>query len=305
MHTSLGVFPQQETLCTRILYELIYSFHMPLFILVTGAVFGICRQKGKYDTFKKLFINKFNRVYIPYVLFGFLVLAPCLYALDLVNYSFKNYCISDILFGGGNIRHLWYLVTIFELYFLTYSFEGAVINKVNPYILLGVLFVVGTFAQHFLGYCYFQINNVITYLPYFVWGFLLGERRLTFSYPIIGIAICLPAAVALSVFSHNLDSIFIPFIKYLTASLFLYVALGLSDRFFAQANSKFCKLLKRDGMGIYLYHVIILYTAYYYNLFNQLGIFFQIVMNTVLAIVLSMIFTKLTRKIHLQKLIGE
>ena len=43
MHTSVGAFPQQGTWITDQLCSLMYSYHMPLFIFISGCIYGICR----------------------------------------------------------------------------------------------------------------------------------------------------------------------------------------------------------------------------------------------------------------------
>lgn len=58
MYTPDGAFPNQGTWLTDKLCSIIYSFHMPLFILLSGCVYGICKAKGKYPTWKLLLTNK-------------------------------------------------------------------------------------------------------------------------------------------------------------------------------------------------------------------------------------------------------
>lgn len=99
MYTPAGAFPHAGSAITSHLCALIYSFHMPLFILVSGAVYGICRNRGKYNSYKNLCINKSRRILLPYFVFGILVLAPCLVYVKLTD-SYLNYCILDICIGG-------------------------------------------------------------------------------------------------------------------------------------------------------------------------------------------------------------
>lgn len=99
MYTPEGAFPQQGTWIISQVLSLIYSFHMPLFIFVSGCVYGICKSKGKYTNWSALCSNKVKRIIYPYLAFGSFVLAPCMVYTGLSD-SYINYCILDILGGG-------------------------------------------------------------------------------------------------------------------------------------------------------------------------------------------------------------
>lgn len=85
MYSDAASFPQPGTWITSNLCILLYSFHMPLFISVSGAVYGICVRCGKYKNWEGFFIKKIKRLLLPYFLFGLFVLAPCLKFVGLTN----------------------------------------------------------------------------------------------------------------------------------------------------------------------------------------------------------------------------
>lgn len=58
-------------------------------------------------------------------------------------------------------------------------------------------------------------------------------------------------------------------------------------------------------MGIYLFHVVIIYILFRYNLFGQLGIYIQATLVTLISFFISIIITRLIRSIKLGFLIGE
>ena len=76
-YTGQGVnTPIQSSRPLALLTEYIYMFHMPLFIFVSGCVYGICIDKGKYKDNVKFLLNKIRRLLIPYYIWGILVVAP-------------------------------------------------------------------------------------------------------------------------------------------------------------------------------------------------------------------------------------
>lgn len=99
MYTPEGVFPHHGSWLTDQMCSLIYSFHMPLFIFISGCIYGICKRNGKYDSWKYLLSNKVKRIIYPYLSFGLLVLAPCMVYTNLTD-NYFTYCVKD-LFGGG------------------------------------------------------------------------------------------------------------------------------------------------------------------------------------------------------------
>lgn len=52
MYTPTGVFdPLNESKILDHLTEYIYKFHMPLFVCVSGCVYGYCVEAGKYHVY--------------------------------------------------------------------------------------------------------------------------------------------------------------------------------------------------------------------------------------------------------------
>ena len=79
--------------------KIIYLFHMPLFIALSGAIFEYGVSNGKYSEFKPFLINKLKRIIVPYLFVGFIFLIPTLVIINGVNFTS---CIYDIyVIGGG------------------------------------------------------------------------------------------------------------------------------------------------------------------------------------------------------------
>ena len=84
----LGHFPVDgEPHISRQLYDFIFSFHMPLFFIITGIIFGYNRKWEK-QTFKELFIKKLKTIIYPY--FTLSAVALILQTLEMVFLHFGS-----------------------------------------------------------------------------------------------------------------------------------------------------------------------------------------------------------------------
>lgn len=133
IYTHLSLFPHIGSKVTGLLYNLIYSFHMPLFIFVSGAVYAICRDKGKYSTWSELIKFKSKRILVPYITFCLIILFPTLKVLGVYDKTLFQWLYDAFL--GLNVRHLWYLMVLFEMFIVTYFIESLRKNF-NHYIIL-------------------------------------------------------------------------------------------------------------------------------------------------------------------------
>ncbi len=109
-------------------HKIIYSFHMPLFFILSGMFLIRSTNKSSVWEFSK---KKFMRLYIPYVLFGYMILLPfdfiwCNYivALPDMNKEILGRAFGTIpalrndwpLYG-----HLWFLPCLFIASIIIYG----------------------------------------------------------------------------------------------------------------------------------------------------------------------------------------
>lgn len=78
--------------------EVIYAFHMPLFIFSSGCIFAWQLEvKRKSITFMSLFKNKAKRLMIPFFVFGLLMVYPTMVLLgfrDPVHYFINGFILA-------------------------------------------------------------------------------------------------------------------------------------------------------------------------------------------------------------------
>ena len=118
MYTSGGAFsPLNQSIILAKITDYIYIFHMPLFMFVSGAVYGLCIQQGKYEKKLDFIRNKAKRLLIPYYVFGLFYVAPVMCLTGLTNQGYFSYCFTGIL-RSLNSRHLWFLLALFIIFLL-------------------------------------------------------------------------------------------------------------------------------------------------------------------------------------------
>ena len=97
----------------------LYYFHMPLFMALSGALFYTQVQKNKWVSLADLMKNKFKRLMIPFFLFTIFYTLPIKYFSSY----FKDIGIIKAVIGQlfllGN-SHLWYLYALFIIFFISF-----------------------------------------------------------------------------------------------------------------------------------------------------------------------------------------
>lgn len=122
MYTSQGLIPTiGENSTLKIITDIIYSFHMPMFVFVSGMTLAfVLARKTSYQAFWPLVANKTKRLMVPYFAFGFLWVLPF-----MVGYGFRDfssYLLNGIILSLDS-RHLWYVWMLFDTFILFYIFH--------------------------------------------------------------------------------------------------------------------------------------------------------------------------------------
>lgn len=149
-HSSLVPF-EEAPVWDRLLFQFAYSFHMPLFMLISGFLFYQTRikhneEKSNWGGYKELLFNKFQRLLIPGLFFSIVAL--------LLKFAFPGEMERTISFSLPEIirsylypfdnafRELWFVVTLMwmfvlaPLWRLTFKHDGAVVATVVVLLLL-------------------------------------------------------------------------------------------------------------------------------------------------------------------------
>lgn len=248
-------------------YILIYSFHMPLFLVVSGYL-----SYGKREESFFLFLKrKIRHILFPYTIFYFFsAIVSYLFFPETRNIGnmLKGYLLSD-KWGAVNNFALWYLPMFFIASILFYFICKLQSRRIYAGTLILFFFIAPVF-QNFLAP---QQNNIpfsIHVLPAALFcmgiGYLLAELRyfdwiktcrkinawLCLVFFFLGIVICY----------HNPQQLlYITSFSYLTAAIFLlHFVFGMIDNFYGEGVNGFfiLKYLGKNSLIILGLHRIIL-----------------------------------------------
>lgn len=99
----------------KFVYELIYSFHMPLFIFLSAILGTRLLEKMNSEQIRNFFIKKARRLLIPYFCIGILYIPFRLILSRYANSSFAMANLWKIFFGFNPYSGLWFLWALFML----------------------------------------------------------------------------------------------------------------------------------------------------------------------------------------------
>ena len=153
--------------------NLCYAVNAAVFFVIAGM---LCHKQsiGGY------YLKKVKRVLIPFVLFTGLKIAYTLFISDQYAHSetLKGVLTDAFVYG----RLYWFPYTIFVIFLITPLFwfgkDSGKIRRIGVPALLFTVFLITDIilsAKHLENsILYFQINNVLIYLPFFLFGMLIG-----------------------------------------------------------------------------------------------------------------------------------
>ncbi|MGJ7912672.1 acyltransferase family protein [Neobacillus sp. LXY-1] len=139
------------------LYSVIFLFHMPAFIFISGYFSKGFHKKGN-------FIKTVKRVLIPYLIFQFV-------------YSIFYYVLGQESTLKIDLLHphwtLWFLLSLFYWNLFLYAFSKL------KWVGLGIAVFIGIGIGYFdqIG-SYLSLSRTFVFFPYFLFGFLLDSKHL-------------------------------------------------------------------------------------------------------------------------------
>lgn len=242
------------------LVKFIYTFHMPLFIALSGALFYIQIKNNRFLTFKSLIENKFKRLIIPFFIVSIIYSVPIKFISGYFNNS--KHLLKDIIVGQVFIQgntYLWFLPTLFLCFLIMYFIENKIYikYKVALFLLLNILSY---------GIPVMIIRYVFQNIIWFYLGFLFEENReklniklkdnKTLWMYILLSSILLYMIRQIIIFDNYfifkiIDKIFIIFQAIIGSSLIYLLSLKLST--LSVCHNRVYISLSKTSFGLYLY----------------------------------------------------
>lgn len=232
-------------------------FHMPLFIFLSGGVYGYLSNTGKYEDSVKFIRNKAHRLLLPYVCFA------CLFMLTTSSWSWES------LFRGPGYTHLWFLLMLFWCFVVITVMTA--LQKVIHWSKSGELLVLAAAAvclflpdiwPHILG-----LNYLFRWFFWFYLGYVVYLRKssvlqtiqksvvLPFLLPVV-YALCMWCVIQESLLEHAIVRTFVSQVGFLSIVVWLWYVCCRSIEVFGGEWTR-CRLimeLSKCSFGIYIFH---------------------------------------------------
>lgn len=152
-----------------IVNQIIYTFHMPMFFILSGFIF----KKGDLK-FGSFVATKSKRLLLPTLIFFVLGVA---FLLLCSNESFAA-ILRKFFFIDGICPYndpCWYFVTLFQLVIVSYFLNLDKSSYLLKVFIIAITFILGLIIYEFEIYIPFGINRTIITMVFFTFGSLLGQ----------------------------------------------------------------------------------------------------------------------------------
>ena len=253
LFSSLGWYfhnAPTNTVCD-IIHHVIYSFHMPLFIFLSGYLF----YKRKKDNFKIIdYIKKrIKRLILPFFAVGFLYYIPIFYVVNPQNQNLIQ-IINDFItlnFCGP----FWFLITLFLITIFIIAITETKLNKIPKIVILTGFLVLSLLNVSNIP---FAIASIFKLAIYYYLGHLFVEYSNLFKNNIINNnKIILVFWIAWSVLEYfqfrNYDNNYLTTATAIISIFLLYIcSIKICNNFRNIANLSFIKILSKNMLTIYL-----------------------------------------------------
>ncbi len=207
----------------RSIRTLIYSFHMPLFMLLSGVTFELSLKSSKKENFFAFVARRGDRLLVPFFVVG-LLLYIAKFSIAHLASSVPNLEVSDFLDGitglfvdtsRSPVRSIWFVFVLFWITIVTDAF----VRLGRPWVLIllcvGImLYIIWLFQLLDVPQVFF-LDRFFRYLHYFVFGFLFGStlRRISTGSKLIYLyvlAAILLAGVSLTLGPNKISTTLMP-----------------------------------------------------------------------------------------------
>lgn len=251
------------------LWNIIYSFHLPVFVAVSGYTFTYNNKISFWEKVER----RFRQLIVPFLIWS--VIQYCLYIINGVD---RPYGIVGILFIPDHyFWFLWVLFWVYVLMLLSYKIGERIIISSNVVSALFCIFLIAImllFDIHSLGIQYITYYYIFYYLGTLVNK--IGKKLYSSKWTII-LSLGLwflgawfwrmhtqPEWLTVFMSSQTLASIYL--YRGITALFAVYGFIGISSMVSSINIRSFC--LTQFGslsLGVYVFHLIIIrsYIDYY------------------------------------------
>lgn len=232
----------------------IYSFHMPLFIFISGYLLDYTSKNGIENINCLSFIKKkIKRLLIPYVVISSLAYVPKYllgkFALRPLELNLKSYIHGFIYPWDNPIIFFWFLPTLFFIMLITIFLVKILKNNIK--VILIISLILSLFSEKFIDIKFLNINGILNYLFFFILGIMYKRNENIIDKKIY---------TKLTFISINIILLVNCIINYTFSSKSLYIIIAVSgiifsiflEKIYSNKKYKFLNHLYGKSYSIYL-----------------------------------------------------
>ena len=149
--------------------RIVYSFHMPLFMFISGFLFHWTKIRKK-TRFSIVIREKLMRLGIPFLFFTIMAVLPKLLFAPLmkrpVSLDWSYFFDVFVMFKTNPLGEMWFIVTLFILMLLYPCYRWLLNNKVT--IAMGTMIMLFVYWINPHTIQFFQLSNVMK-MGFFFW----------------------------------------------------------------------------------------------------------------------------------------
>ena len=255
--------------------------NMPLFTFLSGYLFYYLHKEcGKYQDYKGFLKNKARRLFIPYLVLGFVINMT----------QFQRMHPIDLFWGTPN--HMWYCLMLFYCFIICWFVEKKIGSWLNYILAIASFVFVLYHGGQYLGRFPFGL-----YMPaYFYFFFYLGYWSYRHRDVLFKRTALLPMLLLLYLLSLKLNGG--GYFSGVSASLFIIALLILANRITIEPPD-WIRTISKYSFGIYVFHQWIIWNVTHWRpmigLMNNHYVLFPIIL-FVSAFLVSTLLTHFSMK---------
>lgn len=280
-------------------YYLIYSFHVPLFVFVSGYLLKFQLKKST-----KHFINeRFFRLFIPYLIW--MTIRGFVYKDALVSINILQFITRGVLLP----QTPWFLYTLFFSSCITFILIKSN-SRLAHYIFIIFVFIINLLKFPFLDNAYLlSLILILHYSMIMYFGFIYYKngKKLSNSFVLLSVSVLYVIAYYLSGTEFNNSFYQYPLKLFTTFSL-IYIAFYFVKRFKFLSKNKYLSRFGRYALELYVIHYIFLVFIPYKNgsVTILLYSFIGVAMASIVTLYLLIKISRLSRsaKVIYEKIFG-
>lgn len=295
-----NMYPQSNELLYSI-YNVIYAFHMPLFMIISGYVYCYAYFDKNMKPIKERIFKQILNLIVIYFIFS----VPFgIFKMICEQFTNKSVSITDILMIPIKpISPYWYIYILIPLY---YIFSRECIYKLNQWITFGI-FVVICICSNFIKIPYFEINKIMYYAVFFYIGiaykinkrFILNNGFIVFSLFVVSIILCF------IFWNHNQDMTRCinryAVINLIAASGISFMIWYVFEHIKIIGNNSILRFLGTYCLEIYVLHCV--FTAGNRIILSKIGdTILSILINMLISLAIPILFSIVCKKLNIHGL---